>query len=151
MASHTYPSGRTITYAYNRAASALSAVDTSNGINYATNASYPPQGALASLQNGANLVSTFYYNPRLQPCRISVKSSGAALQSLRHAHPQESVPCRRRKEPVFVPGANARRLRGGEEGRWNHVLPGDGVISRCSPPLPSARGIRLCAGCWRPA
>ncbi len=30
------------------------------------------------MQNGANIVSTFYYNNRLQPCRISVKSSGTA-------------------------------------------------------------------------
>ncbi len=30
------------------------------------------------MQNGASLVSTFFYNNRLQPCCISVKSSGSA-------------------------------------------------------------------------
>jgi YD repeat-containing protein len=74
----TYPTGRTITYSYNAAARALSAVDTAAGVNYAINAGYAPHGALASLQNGANLVSTFFYNNRLQPCRISLKSSGSA-------------------------------------------------------------------------
>jgi RHS repeat-associated protein len=47
-------------------------------VNYATAASYTPGGALASLTNGASLVSTYFYNNRLQPCRISVKSSGTA-------------------------------------------------------------------------
>jgi RHS repeat-associated protein len=78
VTSITYPTGRTITYSYDTAARALSAVDTANSINYALNASYAPHGTLASLQNGANLVSTFFYNDRLQPCRISVKSSGSA-------------------------------------------------------------------------
>jgi YD repeat-containing protein len=78
MATLTYPNNRVMTYAYNAAGRALSAVDTANGINYALNASYAPQGALASLQNGANIFSTFYYNNRLQPCRISVRSSGVA-------------------------------------------------------------------------
>ncbi|MBI3662049.1 MAG: hypothetical protein HY234_03240 [Acidobacteria bacterium] len=78
LASLTYPNNRVVTYAYNAAGRALSAVDAANSINYALNASYAPQGALSSLQNGANIVSTFYYNNRLQPCRISVKSSGTA-------------------------------------------------------------------------
>src|SRR2546425_10314616 len=41
-----------------------------------TGGCYPPQGSAASLQNGASIVSTLYYNSRLQPCRISVNSSG---------------------------------------------------------------------------
>ena len=49
-----------------------------NSINYATAAHYAPQSALSSLTNGASLISTLYYNNRLQPCRISVKFSGAA-------------------------------------------------------------------------
>ncbi|HXE90757.1 MAG TPA: hypothetical protein VNK82_07325, partial [Terriglobales bacterium] len=74
----TYPSGRVITYTPSAAGRTVSAVDTANGINYATGALYAPHGALRSLANGASLVSTFYYNNRLQPCRISVKSSGTA-------------------------------------------------------------------------
>ncbi len=56
----------------------LSAVDTANSINYATAAAYAPSGALSSLTNNASFVETNYYNSRLQPCRISVKSSGTA-------------------------------------------------------------------------
>jgi RHS repeat-associated protein len=75
-----YPSGSTITYAYNNAAQAISAVDTPNSINYATLATYSPVGSLSSLKNGTNLTSTFYYNNRLQPCRIFV-STGASTPS----------------------------------------------------------------------
>ena len=53
----------------------VSAVDTGNSINYALSASYTPHGMLASIQNGASLVSTFYFNNRLQPCRVSVMGS----------------------------------------------------------------------------
>ncbi|MBI3662048.1 MAG: RHS repeat-associated core domain-containing protein [Acidobacteria bacterium] len=78
LATLSYPNNRVVTYAYNAAGRALSAVDTANSINYALNASYAPQGALSSLQNGASIVSTFYYNNRLQPCRISVRSAGVS-------------------------------------------------------------------------
>ncbi|HET6933105.1 MAG TPA: RHS repeat-associated core domain-containing protein [Candidatus Acidoferrum sp.] len=81
LATLTYPSGRVITYSYNAAARPTSAVDVANSINFATSATYAPQGALASLQNGSSLVSTMYFNNRLQPCRISVKSSGTAPAS----------------------------------------------------------------------
>jgi len=72
----TYPSGRIIEYHATGAGRSDWAKDVANSINYALTASYGPSGALSSLQNGANIVSTFYYNTRLQPCRISVKSSG---------------------------------------------------------------------------
>jgi RHS repeat-associated protein len=77
VTSITYPSGRTVTYTYNSADQTTSAVD-GNGTTYASNAVYNPAGGLSSLQEGASLVSTMYYNNRLQPCRISVKSSGTA-------------------------------------------------------------------------
>jgi RHS repeat-associated protein len=64
----TYPSGRVITYTPNAAARILSAVDATGPINYAINAAYTPPGALASVQNGGSLYSTFLYNSRLQPC-----------------------------------------------------------------------------------
>jgi RHS repeat-associated protein len=72
-----YPSGRTVTYTNNAAGQPVSAVDNSN-VSYASAALYAPTGSLSSLTNGSSIVSTFYYNTRLQPCRISVKSSGSA-------------------------------------------------------------------------
>jgi RHS repeat-associated protein len=76
-ASIAYPSGTTITYSPGGAGRPLSATDSGHSINYALAAHYAPQGALNSFANGANLVSTFYYSSRLQPCRISVKSTGS--------------------------------------------------------------------------
>jgi RHS repeat-associated protein len=78
-----YPSGRVITYTVaasgtNTAGRMASAVDSTGPINYATSALYSPAGALSSFTNGGSIVSTLYYNDRLQPCRISVKSSGTA-------------------------------------------------------------------------
>lgn len=81
LATLTYPDNRVVTYSYNAAARAISAVDVANSINYATSATYAPQGALSSVTNGASLASTFYYNSRLQPCRLSSKSSGTAPAS----------------------------------------------------------------------
>ena len=78
VAQLTYPSGRTITYTPNSAAQSVSAIDTANSVNYATMALYGAQGALRSLTNGTSILSTLYYNNRLQPCRIAVNSSGTA-------------------------------------------------------------------------
>jgi len=78
-----YPSGRTITYQPGGAQRSLSAKDVTNSINYVTGpitpnyiVGYAPQGAIQSLQDGSSLVSTLYYNNRLQPCRISETNSG---------------------------------------------------------------------------
>src|SRR5882762_9686500 len=81
IATLTYPSGRTITFTLassgsNTAGRISSAVDSTGPINYATAALYAPTGALSSFTNGASIVSTYFYNSRLQPCRISVKSTG---------------------------------------------------------------------------
>jgi RHS repeat-associated protein len=82
VTSITYPSGRTISYTYNAAGQTTSASDVANGITYASNAHYAAPGHLSSLQeSGSNLIYTMYYNNRLQPCRISVKSSGTAPAS----------------------------------------------------------------------
>jgi RHS repeat-associated protein len=77
-ASLLYPGGRTITYTQSGAGRPLSAVDTANGVNYATASLYAPTGALSSFTNGSSIVSTLYYNNRLQPCRVSVKATGTA-------------------------------------------------------------------------
>lgn len=76
----TYPSGRMITYGINVAEQPTSAQDTANSINYATTALYTPFGALSSLTNGSGstILTSLYYNSRLQPCRIAVNSSGTA-------------------------------------------------------------------------
>ncbi|MGH9818394.1 MAG: RHS repeat-associated core domain-containing protein, partial [Candidatus Acidiferrales bacterium] len=70
------PTGLTLTYLYDSAGRALSVSDGTT--TYASAASYEPHGALRALTNGASIVSTYFYNNRLQPCRISVKNSGAA-------------------------------------------------------------------------
>ena len=72
----TYPSGRVITYQSSAAERLLSATDGTT--NYASGALYAPPGGISSLTNGTSFVSTQYYDKRLQPCRISVKSSGTA-------------------------------------------------------------------------
>jgi RHS repeat-associated protein len=74
----TYPSGRVMTYSTGSAERVLSVVDSSTGVYYAASAHYTPTGALSSLANNTNIVSTHFYNNRLQPCRVSVKSSGSA-------------------------------------------------------------------------
>ena len=91
LATLIYPSGRTITYTTDSTERPSEAQDVANGINYAMGSCpngansngtcYAPQGAASQTQNGANLISTLYYDKRLQPCRISVKSSGTAPTS----------------------------------------------------------------------
>jgi RHS repeat-associated protein len=66
-----YPGvARTITYTPDAAGRLVSAVDAANGINYVTNATYSPQGALASLTMGGTISGAFSYTSRLQPLQI---------------------------------------------------------------------------------
>ncbi|MGA2900737.1 MAG: RHS repeat-associated core domain-containing protein, partial [Candidatus Acidiferrales bacterium] len=91
LATLTYPSGRIITYTTDPVERSSEAQDVANAINYAIGSCangansngvcYAPQGSAAEIQNGANLISTLYFNTRLQPCRFSVKSSGTAPRS----------------------------------------------------------------------
>ena len=76
-----YPGNRIITYTTSNAQRPTSAVDSSNSINYALSAHYAPHGTLASVQDGSSLVSTLFYNNRLELCRISVKNTGTAPTS----------------------------------------------------------------------
>ena len=80
IASLNYPSGRIITYGINVAEQPTSAKDNANSITYADSALYTAFGALSSLTNGSSgtILSTWYYNARMQPCRIAVNSSGSA-------------------------------------------------------------------------
>jgi RHS repeat-associated protein len=77
----TYPSGRTLTYSTGGAEWPLSVQDNSTNVYYAASAHYTPSGALSSIASGSSITSAFFYNPRLQPCRVSVESTGAAPAS----------------------------------------------------------------------
>jgi RHS repeat-associated protein len=78
IATITYPGNRTVTYNVGNAQRPTSAQDTTNSINFVTNGTYAPPGGPGSFQNGSSLVSTYFYNNRLEPCRISVKNTGTA-------------------------------------------------------------------------
>jgi len=53
LATLSYPSGRTVTYAPSGAGRLISAQDTTSGNNYVTNVAYAPQGAIASWQSSS--------------------------------------------------------------------------------------------------
>ncbi len=88
MTSLTYPSARTITYTYDSAGRPSEAQDTTNNINYVLGSCadgvdndgvcYAPNGSVAQEQNGTNLVSTYIYNTRFQPCWM-YGTTGTAL------------------------------------------------------------------------
>lgn len=83
----TYPSGRRVDYTYNAAGRTVSAIDTANSINYVTQATYGPHGALASAKNGvtggfAGLTRTNTYNKRLQPNQLSATTPTATFLSV---------------------------------------------------------------------
>jgi RHS repeat-associated protein len=73
-----YPSGRTVTYAYNGAAQQTAATDVANSIGYVSNGVYAPNGAVTTRSLGARINHTNIYNSRLQPCWTYV-TSGTAL------------------------------------------------------------------------
>lgn len=85
VASMTYPSGRVISYNVTGTGRPTYAKDLTNGINYALNASYAPQGALASLLEGQSggfggITRSGSYNSRLLPTSFSATSTnGTAL------------------------------------------------------------------------
>jgi RHS repeat-associated protein len=91
VASITYPSGRTVSYSYSNAARQVSAVDSASMINYATSATYAPQGALSSVLNGPasgfNGITTSYsYNRGLFPTAISATSPNGTALSLSYSY-----------------------------------------------------------------
>jgi YD repeat-containing protein len=91
LATLTDPSGRVVTYTLDGAGRTSKAADVPNSVSYmvgtcangtdSLGACYTPPVALSSATNGSSLVSTFYDNSRLQPCRMSTKSSGTAPTS----------------------------------------------------------------------
>ena len=82
----TTPPLKTIVYTYNGAARAISAVDSTDGINFATSATYAPQGALTGMTNGntstfAGITTNNAYNDRLQPILLSAASPSGTVFS----------------------------------------------------------------------
>ena len=77
----TTPPLKTIVYSYNGAGHATKAVDSIDGINFVTGATYTPPGELASMTMGsatgfAGIVTTNAYNDRLQPILMSAGVTG---------------------------------------------------------------------------
>jgi len=84
LATLTYPTNRVITYGYNAAAQAVSAVDVANSINYALNASYAPHGAVAAVLHGqaggfGGITASYGYNARLQPTTMVATSANGTV------------------------------------------------------------------------
>jgi RHS repeat-associated protein len=92
LASLTYPSGRVLSYGYSDAARQVSAVDSANSINYATSATYAPQGVLAGMVNGEVSGGTFgittsnSYNSRLFTTGLGATSSNGTALSLSYSY-----------------------------------------------------------------
>jgi RHS repeat-associated protein len=83
----TYPSGAAVTYTPGAAGLTLSAVDSGNGINYATGATYGPDSALTGFVSGYNgtfagITSAFSYNKRLQPVNMSATAPNQTVYSI---------------------------------------------------------------------
>jgi len=89
-----YPSGTSVAYSNNAVGRPVSAVDTTDGITFASNAHYSPSGDLAFLQTGAGISSTYIYNNRLQPCRIYSTATSALSWN--------STPCTATPTPASI-------------------------------------------------
>jgi RHS repeat-associated protein len=70
----TYPSGATITYTPDAAGRMVSAVDSGNSINYATQATYAPDSSLTGFISGGAITNSFSYNNRLQPFTMAAST-----------------------------------------------------------------------------
>jgi RHS repeat-associated protein len=82
-----YPSGAAVTYTPDSAGRILSAVDSGNNINYATGATYGPDGALTGFVSGysssfAGIANAFAYNKRLQPLTMSATAPSQTVYSI---------------------------------------------------------------------
>jgi YD repeat-containing protein len=87
VATVTYPSGRTITYAVSAAGRLLSAVDATNSINFATTTTYSAFGSLIGAKYGVTgtftgIVTSNSYNKRLQPAILSAAAPSQTVISL---------------------------------------------------------------------
>ena len=83
----TYPSGSVVTYTPTGAGRMLSAVDSGNGINYATSATYGPDGAPTGFISGhsgtfAGITNAYSYNKRLQPVTMAATAPSQTVYSI---------------------------------------------------------------------
>lgn len=77
-----YPSGAAVTYTPDAAGRMLSAVDNANGANYATGATYGPDGSPTGFVSGNTITNSFSYNKRLQPVSMSASTSSQTVFSI---------------------------------------------------------------------
>jgi RHS repeat-associated protein len=85
-----YPDGHTVTYTFNAAAHATSAVDSTNSsspIKYVTSATYAPHGDVAGYLNGvtsgfAGIQTTNAWNNRFQPSIFTATTQGPGSQTI---------------------------------------------------------------------
>jgi RHS repeat-associated protein len=82
-----YPSKAVVTYTPNGSGRDVSAVDNGNTVNYATGASYAPDGSITGFVSGssstfAGITNAFSYNNRLQPITMSATGPGGTIFSL---------------------------------------------------------------------
>jgi RHS repeat-associated protein len=64
------PPEKTVSYTIGGAGLPTNAVDSNDGINFVTNATYAPPGELQSLTNGGVIYGALAYNSRLQPMQL---------------------------------------------------------------------------------
>jgi RHS repeat-associated protein len=84
LATLTYPSGRTVTYTVSAVGRLLTAVDSGSGITYvgSGNATYAPQGALATAPYGANITFSASYDNRLRASVLNAHTGSTDLFKL---------------------------------------------------------------------
>lgn len=81
MTSETFPSGKIVNTTYD-AAGRVTTVSKQGGGNYASGITYAPQGAMASMTLGNNLIEQTIFNSRLQPTTIELGVSTSNPQSV---------------------------------------------------------------------
>jgi RHS repeat-associated protein len=94
VASIQYPSGNVVNFGYNNAKELVSETS-ADGINYASNAVYAPQGILSSVMHGQSatfpgILETFNFNNRLQVTGISASSQAGTALNLGYSFPSAS-------------------------------------------------------------
>jgi RHS repeat-associated protein len=85
----TYPNGETVSYTPDSAGRMVSAIDTANGLNFVSGATYGPDGGLTGFVSGkggsfAGVTNSFSYNNRLQPVNMSATTPSATVLSLNY-------------------------------------------------------------------
>ena len=93
IATIAYPTGRIVTYSYNNAGRPTSAVDSANGINYATQGAYAAIGTPASIVHGNTgtfngITESYTYNNRVQITGILASSSSGIAFNISNSYSQ---------------------------------------------------------------